>query len=183
MVWVVVCGTALPVSAQFSPVQLTVQRITKKTSTGDTYAGTLWYPGDYSANMALRITVKNTTPQLVNGLTIRWGIVKSQVSVYRQGNDVAYGGEQTLDLKTIESKTVETDVVGATGKRFSDGDTRGEKIRGHGVQVLRDGKVIAEEFVPPTVKKAFENLRPVADASGPPDASSGKRTKDKKDKP
>lgn len=182
MAWAVVCGAALPVAAQFGPVQIKVERITKKTDTGDTYTGMFIYAGDYSANMALKITVRNSTPQHVNGLTLRWGIVKSQVSGYRQGGDVAYGAEQAFDLKPTEVKVVETDVVTASGKRFADGDARGEKIRGHGVQILRDGKVLAEEFVPPTTKKAFESLKPVGSQGEPAAPEEGRKTKGKKDK-
>lgn len=186
MVWLVVCGTALPAFAQFSPLQITVQRITKKTDTGERHeaqgSATIIYAGDYSANMALRITVRNTTTKPFDGLTLRWGIVKSQVIGFRQGGDVAYGGEQPLDLKPTEVKVIETDVVSASGKRFADGDARGERLRGHGVQILRDGKVIAEEFVPPTTKKAFEALKPVGSQDEPAAPAEGKKTKGKKDK-
>jgi len=184
MVWWVVCGTGLPVSAQFSPLQLTVQRITKKTDSGERHEArgsvTVIYAGDYSANMALRITVKNTSTKPLEGLTLRWGIVKSQVTGYRQTGDVAYGGEQPLDLKPTESKTIETDVVSAFGKRFADGDSHGERLRGHGVQILREGRVIVEEFVPPTCKKAFEALKPVGSQGQPPAPEEGKKTKGKK---
>lgn len=187
MVWLAVCGMALPVSAQFGPVQLKVERMTKKTDAGETRESrgsvTIIYAGDYAANMALKITMRNTSAQPLSGLTLRWGIVKSQVSGYRQGSDAAYGAEQPLELKPFEAKLIETDVVTATGKRFADGDARGEKIRGHGVQVLRDGKVIAEEFVPPTVKKTFETLKPVG-SQGEPAApmEEEKKTKGKKGK-
>jgi len=186
MVWLVVCGTALPVFAQFSPLQLKVERITKKTDTGERHEAsgsiTFIYAGDYSANMALRITVRNTTTKPFDGLTLRWGIVKSNVSGFRQGGDSAYGAEQTLDLKPTESKIIETDVVTASGKRFADGDARGERIRGHGVQILRDGKVIVEEFVPPTGKKAFESLKPVGSQEEPTAPTGGKKPKGKKEK-
>jgi hypothetical protein len=169
---VAVCGLVTPAGAQFSPVQLTVQRVTKKKDAGErvSEAGNMVIirAGDYSANMALKITVRNSSARPLNGLTLRWAIAKSQVSEYSRGGDAAFGAEQTFDLKPFEQKIIETEQVVASGQQFGSGEARGEKIRGHGVRVTQDNKVLAEEFVPVTVKKCFENLRPVGSGAEEP---------------
>ncbi|MCX7827023.1 MAG: hypothetical protein N2689_15950 [Verrucomicrobiae bacterium] len=73
----------------------------------------------------------------------------------------AFGEEQTLDLKPLETKVIETASVEALGQRWNYLSPEGEKIVGHGVQVLVIGKVVAEEYVPPTYKKCFEKIKPV----------------------
>ena len=70
---------------------------------------------------------------------------------------------------------METATVGAEGHRYNYLAPRGDKIIGHGVQVLIEGKVVLEEFVPPTVKGTFGKLSPVesdAGDSNPPNKSS-----------
>ena len=189
MVVLLVGILAAPVWAQFSPVQITVQRVSKKKDAGETATGigggwVMIRPGDYSASMALRITIRNTGQQPVNGAIVRWGIIKSQVVGFGRGGNAAYGAEETIDLKGLESKLIETPTITASGQQFGDGEARGEKIRGHGVQVLLAGKVVAEEFSPVTAKKSFENLRPVTSAeqtteAAPAPAKSGKRKSQK----
>ena len=163
-------GLAAPLCAQ-SPLQMRVERVSKKRDSGERSDGLFIYAADYAASMALRITVTNTVPKPVTGVKVRWGIVKMQVRGYSatHGVDVAYGAEQVFDLKPMEKKILETESVEAGGKRFNDGETHGDRIHGHGVQLMIADKPVAEEFVPatPGIRKAFENLRPIGDQDKP----------------
>ncbi|MBI5395674.1 MAG: hypothetical protein HZA91_10295 [Verrucomicrobia bacterium] len=158
----VFCGAAWPASAQSSlasPVQVTVQPLNTKKGSGG------YYSQNVVAGRALRITIQNLTPQQINGLTLRWAVVKSHMG---SGSDAyrerAFGAEQQVDLKSLETKVIETDAVGASRYEWYDGGYKhGDVINGHGAQVLRDGKIIAEQLNPPTLKKAFEEIRPIKD--------------------
>lgn len=162
-----VVGIALPVSAQ-SPVQVTVQRISKKKSAqGDVKqrGNTVWYwPNTANASLTLRITLQNISIRPIEDVVVRWGVAKTRLTGTGHAGDVAYGKDEKCSLKPKEVKVIETETVQAK-KQESQLDDRqfGEKIRGHGVQVLIEGKPVWEEFVPGTVKKSFENLRPIED--------------------
>jgi hypothetical protein len=175
MMLLVAGGLMMPVYAQFSPVQVTVQRVTKKKSKqgkvedrGSTIA---FYPNDLFASLSLRITLRNSTAKPVEGVVVKWGIAKTRMSGESRGGGMAvYGAEQSCSLNPLETKVIETDAVEATGQEMQLSDRRyGEKIYGHGVQVLIGGKVMNEEFVPPGVKKGFENIRAVDSDSGKAD--------------
>ena len=159
-------GVAAPLCAQ-SPLQMKVERISKKHDSGERSDGVYLYAADYSASMSLRITVTNTVPKPVIGVKVKWGIIKIQVRgrSATHGAEAAYGGEQVFDLKPMEKKILETESVGASGQHFNDGETHGDRIHGHGVQLSIADKLITEEFVPatPNIRKTFENLRPVGD--------------------
>lgn len=167
LVLMVVMGITVSASAQ-SPVQVTVQRITKKKSAQGavTQRGNITYYDFNTANssMALRIALQNISIRPIEDVTVKWGIVKMRLSGSNHAGDVAYGKEEKCSLKPKEAKVMETETVQAMKQESQISDTQhGEKIRGHGVQVLMGGKVVWEEFVPPNVKKAFENLRPLED--------------------
>jgi len=168
----IVGGLVMPVYAQFSPVQVTVQRVTKKKSKqGDVRpgGGVLWFsPNELFASLSLRITLRNTSAKPVDGVVVKWGIAKQRMGGTSSGGGMAvYGAEQTCSLNPLETKVIETDTVEASGQESQLTDSRyGEKIYGHGVQVLIGGKVMNEEFVPPAVKKGFESLRAVGSDGG-----------------
>ncbi len=170
LVWVGAVGGGLPLYAQ-SPLQMKVERISKKHDSGERTEGMFIYAADYAASMALRVTITNTAPKPVTGVKIKWGIVKTQVRGYSatRGVEAAYGAEQKFDLKPMEKKIIETESVEAGGRHFNDGETHGDRIHGHGVQLTVADKLIAEEFVPgtPGIRKAFENMRPVGDQEKP----------------
>ncbi len=166
VIWVVVAGMALSASAQFSPVQVTVQRVSKKKSAqGDfTPSGRviLVAPNTVAASMSLRITLQNSSTSPIEDIVVRWGISKIRLSGTGHGADAVYGKEEKCSLKPKETKIIETDVVEANSAESQLTDRRsGEKIHGHGVQVMLGGRVLWEEFVPTTVKAAFANLRPL----------------------
>ncbi|MFA6563619.1 MAG: hypothetical protein WCV00_17065 [Verrucomicrobiia bacterium] len=160
----VLFGAVLPVFAQMVPLQLDVKPISRKRGTGS---------GSYYSNVqtgrALQITIQNTSPKPVTGVTVRWGVVKTRSRVYssdsqRNWRERAFGAEEKLDLKPREQKTIETAEVGAAREESHfDGWMYGEKIIGHGVQVLINDKVVVESYVPPSpaVKKALEKLYPI----------------------
>lgn len=161
----VVCWVVMPACAQFPPLQVTVQRLSKKKSAqGEVTAyggGQLFMPNALSSSLCLRIRLQNTSTGPVDNVVVKWGIAKSRVWGTGRTGDSAYGKEEKLSLKPKEIKIIETEVVEAarTESQLSD-HTYGEKIRGHGVQVMIGDKVVWEEFAPATVKKLFENLKP-----------------------
>ncbi|MCX6898222.1 MAG: hypothetical protein NT105_05935 [Verrucomicrobia bacterium] len=179
---IVVAGIAISASAQ-SPVQVTVQRVSKrKSAQGDirSVGNTTYYSyNTANASLTLRITIQNISARPIEDMVVRWGVAKMRLSGTSHTADVAYGKEEKCSLKSKESKVIETETVEASRSESQLTDNkRGEKIRGHGVQVLIGGRVMWEEFVPPTVKKSFENLRPVGDQEKEEDQE--KPTKKKK---
>ncbi|MBI5686689.1 MAG: hypothetical protein HZC54_16610 [Verrucomicrobia bacterium] len=113
----------------------------------------------YVQSRSLNIVVRNAAPYVMSGVTVRWGVVKTQL---RGGpRATAYGAEQLLDFQPLETKTITTPFVEAAGRRWINTILEGEKLDGHGAQLLVAGKVVAEEFSPPSVKPAFENLKPL----------------------
>ena len=157
-----VCVTALSASGQQVQVQLTVQPITKKKSSGDGY----YDSRDVQANRALKITIQNSSGQHINGLTLRWAVVKSKTDHFGHNSDSyqgrAFGAEQQIDLKPLQQLIIETEAVGASRYEYDYSNRKyGEVIDGHGAQILKDGKIITEQIIPPTLKKAFEKIRPI----------------------
>lgn len=115
----------------------------------------------YQQSRALTILIRNTSKQPVVGIVVRWGIVRADLS---EGKQIAYGTEETLDLKPLETKTIETATINASGQRYNFSAQRGQKIMGHGAQVLMGGRIVAEVFAPPSVKPSFAKLTPVDQA-------------------
>ncbi|MBI5685353.1 MAG: hypothetical protein HZC54_09735 [Verrucomicrobia bacterium] len=160
----VFCGMILPLAAQMVPVQLDVKPVSRKRGTG----GGVYY-SNVQTGRALQITIQNTSPKPVTGVTVRWGVVKTRSRVYssdsqRNWRERAFGAEEKLDLKPREQKVIETaEVAAAREESHFDGWMYGEKIIGHGVQVLINDKVVLENFVPPSpaIKKALEKLYPI----------------------
>ena len=167
-IWAVAMIVVASASAQVSPIQVSVQRTSSKKDTpGDVthHAGVVYFTSNkIASSLALRITLQNPLTQPVEDIVVRWGIAKASVSATGHGAPVAYGREEKCSLKPKETKILETDAVGANTRESPISDHRsGEKIVGHGVQVLIAGKLVWEEFVPGTVKPSFENLRPMED--------------------
>ena len=115
----VFCALVLPVAAQVMPLQLDVKpQITKK-DVSVTFAN----GASYVQSRALKITLHNSSPRPVTGVTVRWGIVKLHQSVTSNSKNPgteAYGAEEKFDLKPLEtiSKPVEG---GGDGHRRSRG--------------------------------------------------------------
>ncbi|MBI5822278.1 MAG: hypothetical protein HZA88_25155 [Verrucomicrobia bacterium] len=177
----VAAGVVLSASAQ-SPVQVTVQRTSKKKSEqGEVRRGsrTRIFPHNTAdASMTLRITLQNISGRSIEDMVVRWGIAKVRLRRGGQTGDVAYGRDEKCSLKSNEIKVIETETVEASSSESQLTDfKKGEKIHGHGVQLLIGGKVLWEEFVPPTVKKSFENLRPLSDQEKDEDHGKSKKKK------
>jgi hypothetical protein len=151
----------LPAAAQMVPLTLDVKPVTRKRASG---SGA--YYSNIQSGRALQITIQNTSPKPVADVMVRWGIVKTQSRIYysdsqRNWRERAFGAEEKLDLKPREQKVIETAEVGAAHEESHiSGSIYGEKIIGHGVQVLIGDKVVAESYVPasPAIKKAMEKL-------------------------
>ena len=144
-----------------------VERVSKKKYSQGEVVGTgqgrhTFYPNTGTASLTLRITLHNTSTSALNDLVVRWGIVKQQYDGRSKTADVAYGREEKCSLKPQETRIIETETVGATREETQLSQrVFGEKLHGHGVQVLLGGRVLWEEFVPGTVKPAFDNMRPL----------------------
>jgi len=163
------CGMVLPVAAQMVvPLQLDVKPVTRKKGLENSY-----FRNTTQSQRALQITVQNTSVKPVTDVMVRWGIVKTRNSSItysdssRNWRERAFGAEEKFDLKPREQKIIVTDEIGAcrTDSNFNL-YSYGEKITGHGVQVLIAGKIVAEAYVPgsPATKKAMEKIYPVETA-------------------
>ena len=148
-------SVAGPVATGLSPVQLVeVKPITKKMNiTGGAGNAT-----SFQESRALAITIRNGSLQPMSRVVVRWGVVIANLS---KNLSTAYGEDEIVDLKPTETKTIETAVITAGGSRSNSRNNAGEKVIGHGVQVLVVGRVVAEEFIPPSVKPIFNNLKPI----------------------
>ncbi|MCX7827020.1 MAG: hypothetical protein N2689_15935 [Verrucomicrobiae bacterium] len=153
-------GTRAPAFAQLAAVQLMeVKAVNTKRDSASGYAN----QSVYAQTRALRITLRNTTAQPLHGIKVRWGVVKDRLP---SGNPIvkpytaAFGAEETIDLKPFETRTIETAPVDAHGARWNYLPPSGEKIVGHGVQVVLGDKVVAEEITPPSYKKTFDKIYP-----------------------
>ncbi|MBI5686355.1 MAG: hypothetical protein HZC54_14875 [Verrucomicrobia bacterium] len=167
LVFMLVAGMGVSAGAQ-SPVQVAVQRLAKKKFVqGDvrTVGNTTWYSSNQAdASLTLRITVRNISISPIDGAVVRWGVAKTRLAGNSRAGDMAYGREEKCSLKPLGTQIIETETVEAARRESQlSQQAFGEKIRGHGVQVLIGGRVVWEEFVPATVRKSFENLRPVGE--------------------
>lgn len=170
MILLVLCGAVLPVAAQMTvPLQLDVKPLTRKRASG---SGAFY--SNIQASRALQITIQNTSPKPVTEVTVRWGIVKTRSRIYSSDSqqnwrERAFGAEEKLDLKPREQKVIETaDVSAAHEESHISGSIYGERIVGHGVQVLIGDKVVKEIYVPdsPAIKKAMEKIHSIEDEDG-----------------
>lgn len=168
LILMVVVGIAVSASAQ-SPVQVTVQRITKKNSEQGQVKrvgrARVFQKNTESESLTLRVTLQNITSSSIENVVVRWGVVKNDISGTSHSSGVAYGREERCSLKPRETKVIETESVKAERKesqRFAD-RIFGEKIYGHGVQVLIRGGLVWKEYLPAAVEKTFENLKPLSE--------------------
>jgi len=146
---------AAPGGALVCPIQLVqVRQSTKKkdVTSGPANRAT------YQHSQALTIMIRNTTRLPVSGVTVRWGILRTEL---QGGRETAYGKDEVLDFIPLEMKTIETASVEARGRRWNYRAQEGQKITGHGVQVRMGGQVVGEEYSQATAKAALEALKPL----------------------
>lgn len=184
LVLVLVVGMGVSAIAQ-CPVQVTVQRLTKKKFVqGEVRQSgnyNLYAPNQAGSSLGLRITVRNISTLPIEGGVVRWGVAKTRLAGDSRAGDVAYGGEEKCSLKPQGVQVFETEIVEAAREELQISQRAyGEKIRGHGVQVLLGGRIAWEEFVPATVRKSFENLKPVSEQAQEEKAAQTGKTKRKK---
>ncbi|MCX6899825.1 MAG: protein kinase [Verrucomicrobia bacterium] len=152
--------SALSTAAQVSSVKLVEVKPHIKKTNSTTGSGNR---AVVTETRTLTITVRNNSPQPVAGVVVRWGVVRNDIG---KSQNTTFGQEETVDLKPLEMKTIETQAVTATGRLSKYQTEDGEKILGHGVQLLVGDNVIAEEFSPPSMKPLFGNLKSPNLASG-----------------
>ena len=116
----------------------------------------------YRETTTLHITVENLSPQLLTNVVVQWGVVKKNVARDSTARPVVFGTNETVTLKPLDVKNIETAPVEVEGRiDQSTGRGSGDIIRGHAVQVLVGTNIIAEEISPPTLKFSFKELQPV----------------------
>ncbi|MBI5685357.1 MAG: hypothetical protein HZC54_09755 [Verrucomicrobia bacterium] len=147
-----------------SPLKLEVQRINRKKDAADATPIAWLSPGysRYRETASLRITVQSLVPRPLTNIVVRWAIGKISVGRNPMDKGVFFGGQESLELKAMDAKTIETSpiVVGGSTSTLV-GRTSGEMIRGHGVQILIGTNLVDEELVPAAIKIPFKNLQPV----------------------
>ena len=144
-----------------APIKLDVQRISKRKDTADAsfgWGGRTYYREDVS----LHITLQNLSPHLLTNVVVRWAISKIPVGRNPSARDVCYGAQETVVLKPVKEKIIETPPIELAGQKYTVvGRASGDMIRGHGVQVMIGTNLIAEELSPSSIKISFKNLQPV----------------------
>ncbi|MBM3887837.1 MAG: hypothetical protein FJ388_01790 [Verrucomicrobia bacterium] len=163
--------------AQISPVQMNVQPFNNRKDAGPAVPGgpPAATGGQPALGRYLRISVRNIGANPLSEVTVRWGIMRSMrtytstsTALYQQRTfPVAFGGQETFDLKPRQEKVIETGFLEAKrSARVTEGYRDQEKIEGHGVQVFIGGRVVAEEFVgAPACKQSMDELHPIASAN------------------
>ncbi|MCX7826665.1 MAG: hypothetical protein N2689_14070, partial [Verrucomicrobiae bacterium] len=144
-------------------VAIEVQRVVKKKDAADA-TPVAWGPGysSYREAASLRIALKNLSPRSLTNVVVRWAVAKIPVGRNPMSREVFLGTNETVALKPMEEKVLETTPVEVGGTKSTlIGRSSGEMIRGHGVQVLLGTNLIFEELVPPQIKIPFTNLQPV----------------------
>jgi len=117
---------------------------------------------NYRETAFLHITVQNISPQLLTNVVIQWAMIKKAVARDSPAKPVVYGAKETITLKPIDEKEIETPAIEIEGRSDQNvGRSSGELFRGHAAQVLIGTNVVAEVVFPPTLKVSFKNLQPV----------------------
>ena len=117
---------------------------------------------NYRETASLHITVGNLSPRLLTNVVVQWAVVKKAVARDSRAKPVVYGARETITLKPIDEKSIETPLIEVEGRSDQNvGRSSGEVFRGHAVQVLIGTNVVAEELLPTTLKVSFKNLQPV----------------------
>lgn len=143
--------------AQMSPVTIRVDQVTSSETDRKKFEKT--------QKRSLRIYVTNGSAQDMSGLKVKYYYFGKEMKDH--DSMILEQGEKGADVKSHKTETVETPAVTATsteehftggggnGKGRSTGkkvEASGKKITGHGVQVIDNGKVIAEMFTEPGLK-------------------------------
>ena len=148
-----------------APVKLEAHRIVKRKYIPDaTPNPNLGWDGrsHYRENTVLHITVENLSPQLLTNVVVRWAVMKRAVARDSTAKPIFYGAVETMTLKPIEGKSIETAPIELEGTSNQNvGRSAGEIFRGHAVQVMIGTNIVAEEIFPPTLKVSYKNLQPV----------------------
>ena len=164
------CAISGIVRAEISPVMLRVEQVTsvdhakfKKTQ-----------------EKSLKIFISNTSTSDLGNLKVKYYFFGHGVKEHE--SEVVDKGEKTASVKARETVTVESEDAKATaveqhyvatrgglkssskkGSGFNKGKqvaASGEKLTGYGVQVLSDGKVIADYFSEPSLKEKVGGGKP-----------------------
>lgn len=148
-----------------SPISLNVRRIVKRKYMPDSadfpYMGNS-ARSNYRETASLHITVENLSPQLLTNVVVQWAVVKKAVARDSRAKPVVYGARESITLKPIDEKSIETPLIEVEGRADQNvGRSSGEIFRGHAVQILIGTNVVAEEILPTTLKVSFKNLQPV----------------------
>jgi hypothetical protein len=118
---------------------------------------------DFHETKALEITLRNRSAQSLDNVDVRYFLFADNVEV--RGPDrvtIAKMESQSVALPPERIVTVNTDRVNFSYSPSRQGGTRsrpkiipatGQRLAGWGVQVLVDGRVVAEKFEPVTMKE------------------------------
>lgn len=168
-------GNKQPLKKGVLPTFPTVKLIEAKSRDKNT-TSTTKYRVTSTTSRRLCITLSNTTNKTIANVVVRWGIVREKTEESR--SVVACGGEEVIVLAPFETKTIETPSVDASVIRLSQAErivlSGAERFIGYGTQVIIAGELMGTTFMPPSVERYFDDLKP-ADfvATKAPEASQG----------
>ena len=154
---------AIPTHAQFSPVRLDVRQSTKTDSKGKTH-------DTKSQTRSLTITLQNTSKEPQNDLVVKYWFIgrdlkSKDLAVIKSGerkSSIPPSGKDMVESEDVSSTYTEAHSQVSAGKHGSGGksgnpkvkkvEASGDKIAGYAVQVLKDGKIVAEAYSEPSYK-------------------------------
>lgn len=106
----------------------------------------------------LDVTISNTRSAPVGSVDWQWVIGTFDVSSSGDTKQQFFtGGEQHLELKPLERKQLHTDDIALSGMSTNQGMKSGQKLRGHYVRVLFQGRLVFEDANPPNMKSVAES--------------------------
>ena len=151
---------AFAAHAEVSPLRMRVEQVNKT----DTEKSAK------TQKRSLKVTVSNSAKQDFSGLKLKYTTFVRDMK--NKDLLILDEGEKSADVKAMGNEIVETPTVTASsveehyeGKMGKGGKSSGKKVPasgykmyGYGVQLFEGGKLVAEEFNPPSLKEEASKL-------------------------
>ena len=160
----VLCCFALPLRAEVSPVNMSVELINKMTPKG---AGKTLDLHDKTQSRSLKITVNNNSPTAFDGLVVKYWFIghdegsreNKVITAGERKSTLAPRGKDVIESEQATAHFVEAHYAAAKGGKGGAAakiPASGEKITGHAVRVVQGDKVLAEYYSEPSLKEIVE---------------------------
>jgi hypothetical protein len=169
----VLCCFALPLHAEVSPVNMSVELINKMVPKG---SGKTLDLHDKTQSRSLKITINNNSPTAFDGLVVKYWFIGHEegsreskvITAGERKSTLAPRGKDVVESEQATAHFVEAHYAAAKGGKGAAAKipASGEKITGHAVRVMQDTKVLAEYYSEPSLKAIVDNPPAATPAAG-----------------